>query len=97
MGRQKSADAVVAGPNGEGLNVQCWKEFGSSMTMTDADGGTEMSRASSEVGGRKPLEQEVGASSVTAEPMPRPEAEAGLLEMILSRENMMAASTVKYS
>jgi hypothetical protein len=25
MGRQESAEAVVAGPNGEGLNVQCRK------------------------------------------------------------------------
>lgn len=91
MGRQKSAEAVVAGPNGEGLNVQCWKELGSSMTMTDAGGGIEMSRAPSKGSGRKPLEQEAGASSVTAEPTPRPEAETGLLEMILSRENMMAA------
>jgi RNA-directed DNA polymerase len=61
------------------------------MTITDADGGTEMSRAPSEGSGRKPVEQEVGASSVTVEPTPRPEAGTGLLEMILSRENMMAA------
>lgn len=61
------------------------------MTTTDADGGIEKSRAPSEDSGRKLLEQEAGASSVTAEPMPRPEAEARLLEMILSRENLMAA------
>jgi hypothetical protein len=61
------------------------------MTIIDADGGTEMPRALSEDSGRKPLEQATGASSVTAESKPRPEAEAGLLEMILSREKMMEA------
>ena len=91
MGRQKSAEAVVAGPASEGLNMQCRKELGSSMTTTDADGGTEMSRTPTGDSGRKSLEQEASASSVTAEPMPRPEAETGLLEMILSRENMMEA------
>jgi len=50
-----------------------------------------MSHAPSEGGGRKPLEQEAGASIATAEPTLRPEAEVGLLERILSRENMTAA------
>ena len=57
MGRQKSAEAVVAGPTGEGLNVQCLKELGSSMTIRDADGGAETPRAPSEDSGRKLLEQ----------------------------------------
>jgi RNA-directed DNA polymerase len=61
------------------------------MTMKDAAGEIEMSRARSEGSGRKPREQGLGASSVTAKPRPRPEVEAGLLEMILSRENMMEA------
>jgi RNA-directed DNA polymerase len=61
------------------------------MTRKDPDSGTEMSRALSEDSGRKPREQEMGGSNVTADTEFRPEAEAGLLEMILSRENMMAA------
>ena len=41
--------------------------------------------------GRKPREQGSGASSATVERTPRPEVEAGLLETIRSRENMMEA------
>ena len=51
-----------------------------------------MSRARSEGSGRQPREQDAGASSATARPMPtRPEAEGRLLEMILGRDNMIAA------
>lgn len=51
-----------------------------------------MSGARSEGSGRKPREQDTGASSATAPSVSaRPEATARLLEIILDRENMMAA------
>jgi RNA-directed DNA polymerase len=51
-----------------------------------------MPDARSEGGGRKPPQQDTGASSVTAPTgLDRPEAEARLLEAILDRENMRAA------
>lgn len=42
MGRQESADAVVAGPSGEGLNMECRTEAGLSMIRTDAEDGVGM-------------------------------------------------------
>jgi RNA-directed DNA polymerase len=71
--------------------MECRKEAGFSMTRTDAGSGTEMARAPSEGSGRKPQEHEAGASGVTADPVPRPEAAERLMEMILSRENMVSA------
>jgi RNA-directed DNA polymerase len=71
--------------------MRCRKNAGLSMAMRDAGDGAEMSRARSEGSGRKPREQDAGASSATAGSTARPEAEVRLLEAILSRENMMAA------
>jgi RNA-directed DNA polymerase len=92
MGRQESAKAVVAGPSGEGLNMECRTEAGLSMVRTDAEDGVEMLRAHAESSGRKPRGQALGASDTTAGPSsPRPEANERLMETILGRENMMAA------
>ncbi|EJL54162.1 hypothetical protein PMI09_02611 [Rhizobium sp. CF122] len=92
MGRQESADAVVAGPSGEGLNMECRTEAGLSMVRTDAEDGVEMLRAQAGSSGRKSRGQVLGASDTTAGPLSsRPEANERLMEMILSRENMMAA------
>src|SRR6266849_6103672 len=75
MGRQKSAEAVVVGPTGEGLNVTRRREAGLSMVKRDADDGAEMRHAYSKGSGRKPREQEMGASTATARPTPSdPEA-----------------------
>jgi len=92
MGRQESAEAGVAGPSGEGLNMECRTEAGLSMVRTDAEDGAERLRAHAESSGRKPRGQASGASSTTAGSSPsRPEADERLMEMIVSRENMMAA------
>ena len=62
------------------------------MTAGDADNGAEMPRARPEGSGRKPREQGTGASNVTAGPdRSAPEANVRLMELIVSRENMMAA------
>jgi len=51
-----------------------------------------MTRARSHKRGRKPREQDSGASNTTAgSSFIRPEAERRLLEVILGRDNMMAA------
>ena len=71
------------------------------MTAGDADNGAEMPRARSEGSGRKPREDGMGASNVTAgsdhsapeatgEPC-APARTGRLMELIVSRENMMAA------
>ncbi len=91
-GRQESAEAVVAGSTGEGPNMKCRTEAGLSMVRKDAEDGAGTLRAHAESSGRKPRGQALGASSTTAGPSPsRPEANERLMEMILSRENMMAA------
>ena len=62
------------------------------MTAGDADNGVEMPRACSEGSGRKPREYGMGASNVTAgSDRSTPEADVWLMELIVSRENMMAA------
>lgn len=62
------------------------------MVTADADDDAEMRRARSEGSGRKPPEQEPGASNATARPQPSPpEVEVRLMEEIVSRANMMAA------
>lgn len=92
MERQKSAEAVVTGPSGEGLNVKRRREAGPSMVTRDAGDGAEMLHARPEGSGRKPREQGTGASIATAGPTPsHPEVELRLMERIVSRENMMAA------
>ncbi|WP_407119254.1 group II intron reverse transcriptase/maturase [Bradyrhizobium sp. LMG 9283] len=58
----------------------------------DADDGAEMRHARSEGSGRKPPEQEAGASNIAARSQPSPpEVEVRLIEKIVSRANMMAA------
>lgn len=92
MGRQGTAEAVVAGPSGEGLNMECGTEIGLSMVRTGAEVGAEMPCAQAESSGRKPRGQALGASDTTAGLLAsRPEANERLMETILSRENMMAA------
>lgn len=92
MGRQKSAEAVLAGPTGEGPNMECRTEAGLSMVKKDAEDGAERLRAHAESSGRKPRGQALGAPNTTAGPSTsRPEADERLMEAILSRENMMAA------
>ena len=62
------------------------------MTAGDADNGAEMPRTRSEGSGRKPREHGTGASNVTAgSDNSAPEANVRLMELIVSRENMMAA------
>ncbi|MBI3709342.1 MAG: group II intron reverse transcriptase/maturase [Proteobacteria bacterium] len=62
------------------------------MVITDAGDGAEMLHARSKGSGRKPREQEPGASTTTARPTPSdPEAELRLMGTIVSRENMMTA------
>ncbi|MHC4066983.1 MAG: group II intron reverse transcriptase/maturase [Planctomycetota bacterium] len=62
------------------------------MVRDYAEGRAGMPGARSEGSGRKPREQGLGASSVTARSVSaRPEATARLLEAILDRENMRAA------
>ncbi|BCH21580.1 group II intron reverse transcriptase/maturase [Mesorhizobium sp. L-8-3] len=72
--------------------MECRTEAGLSMVGTDAEDGAETLRAHAESGGRKPPGQALGASNTTAGPLPsRPEADERLMEVIVSRENMMAA------
>jgi RNA-directed DNA polymerase len=62
------------------------------MVITDAGDGAEMLHARSQGSGRKPREQETGASTTAARSRPcDPEAELRLMEKIVSRENMMVA------
>jgi len=62
------------------------------MVIADAAYGDETPRARPESSGRKPRGQEAGASNATARPgSSRPEAERRLMELIVSRENMMTA------
>ncbi len=62
------------------------------MVIADADDGAEMGHARSHDCGRKPREQETGASTTPARPTPSdPEASLRLMEEIVSRENMMTA------
>jgi RNA-directed DNA polymerase len=92
MGRQESAEAVVAVPNGEGRNMRCRTENGLSMVGQIAGNGANTPRTGAWSSGRKPRKQALVASIATAGPSPsRPEADERLMEMILSRENMMAA------
>lgn len=90
--RQKSADAIVAEPIGEGLNIQCRMENDGSMTIEDADNGIEISHTQAEGSGRKSHVDALGGSSVTVSASnSQPEATMQLMEYIVSRENMMAA------
>ena len=92
MGRQESAEAVVAVPNGEGPNMKCRTENGLSMVGQDAGNGADTSRTGARDSGRKPRNRALVASIATAGASPsRPEADERLVEVILSRENMMAA------
>ena len=92
MGRQKSADAVVAGSTSRRRAERgVPEEAGLSMMIAGADDDAEMRRAYPEGSGRKPPEQAAGASNITARPQPSTEAEVRLMEKIVSRENMMAA------
>jgi RNA-directed DNA polymerase len=62
------------------------------MVATDADDGAEMRHARSEGSGRKPPEQELGASNIAARSQPSPPVvEVRLMVEIVSRANMMAA------
>jgi RNA-directed DNA polymerase len=92
MGQQKSADAVVAEPIGEGLNVKYRRKAGLSMVTTDAGDGAEMPHAHPKGSSRKLREQGKGASTTTARPQSSdPEGELRLMERMVSRENMMTA------
>ena len=62
------------------------------MATGDAEDGVETPHARPEGSGRKPPEQGMGASSATARSAhSRPEANVRLMELVVSRENMMAA------
>jgi RNA-directed DNA polymerase len=62
------------------------------MVTRDAGDGSDMARARPEGSGRKPPEHGQGASNTTARPMSvQPEANVRLMELVVSRENMMAA------
>ena len=62
------------------------------MVTRDAGDGPEMARARSEGSGRKPPEHGQGASNTTARVMSvQPEVNVRLMELVVSRENMMAA------
>ena len=75
-GRQRSAEAIVAAPSGEGPNMQCRMEVGLSMVTGDAAYGDEIPRTRAESSGRKPRGQDAGASNTTARPEPsQPEVE----------------------
>lgn len=72
--------------------MECRTENGLSMVGTDAEDGAETPSAHAESSGRKPRGQATGASETTAGlSLSRPEANERLMEMIISRENMMAA------
>jgi RNA-directed DNA polymerase len=62
------------------------------MTTEGADNGDVMPRNRPEGGGRKPPAQGMGASNVTAgSAHSQPEVNVRLMELVVSRENMMAA------
>lgn len=62
------------------------------MTMEAAEGRAGLPGASPEGSGRKPREHGMDAASVTARPdRPRPEVADRLMEIVLGRENLMAA------
>jgi RNA-directed DNA polymerase len=61
------------------------------MVTRDAGDGSEMARARPEGSGRKPPEHGQGASNTTARLPPQPEANVRLMELVVSRENMMTA------
>jgi RNA-directed DNA polymerase len=62
------------------------------MVEADADDDAEMRRAHPEGSGRKPPEQGMGASNITARSQASPpEVEVRLMDEIVSRANMMAA------
>ena len=62
------------------------------MTTRDAESGAEMSRTRPEGSGRKPREQGMGVSNVTAGlDHSDPEAQVRLMELVVSRENMVRA------
>ncbi len=64
------------------------------MATGDAGDGVETPRTRPEGNGRKPSEQGMGVSSATAgSSLSQPEANVRLMELVLSRENMMAALT----
>jgi len=94
MGRQESAEAIVACRDraAKGRTWSAARRADGSMVRDYAESGAGMPGACPEGSGRKPREQGTGALSATAPPVSaRPEATARLLEMILDRENMMAA------
>ena len=62
-----------------------------SMMIGDAEDGAGMPRACPEGSGRKPPEYGLGASNVTAGSEPSGSEATRLMELIVSRENMMAA------
>src|SRR5262245_15895420 len=67
-------------------------EPGPSMTTTDAANGDEMPRTRLEGSGRQPRDDGTGASNVTAgSDHFEPEAQVRLMELVVSRENMMRA------
>ena len=69
-----------------------WQESGLSMTTKDAEDGAGMPRAFPEGRARQAREDGTGASSVTAgTDYSAPEANVLLMELIVSRENMVAA------
>ena len=79
-------------PIGEGPNMRRRTGAGLSMATGDAEDGVETPHARPEGSGRKPPEQGMGASSATARSAhSRPEANVRLMELVVSRENMMAA------
>lgn len=62
------------------------------MVTRDAGDGSEMTRARPEGSGRKPPEHGQGASNTTARRMSdQPEANVRMMELVVSRDNMMAA------
>ena len=67
-------------------------EPGPSMTTTDAANGDEMPRTRPEGSGRQPRDDGTGASNVTAgSDHSDPEVQVRLMELVVSRENMMRA------
>ena len=95
MGRQKSAEAIVAGSNhpGKGPNTRRrFQETRISMTIEEAEALIEISGAAPEGSDRKSPEYGGGASNVTASREPSwTEVETRLMEEVVSRGNMMAA------
>ena len=76
----------------KGLTSSAGKGPSFQVATGDAGDGSKMTRARSHKRGRKPREQDTGASNTTAgSSFIRPQAEMRLLEVILGRDNMMAA------